>query len=49
MHSHGPDIHLGPVLLPGEQLWGGVGRTSTLGAERVRISQDPGAVAQAKI
>lgn len=49
IHSHGPDIHLRPVLLPGEQLRGGVGRTSTLGAEWVWVSQDASTVTEAKI
>lgn len=49
VNSHGPDVHFGPILLPGEQLRGGVGRTSTLGAERIRVAQDAGAVAKAKI
>lgn len=49
IHSHGPDIHLGPVLLPGEQLWGSIGWTSTLGAEWVWVSQDSSTVAETKI
>lgn len=48
-NSHGPHVHLGPVLLPGQQLRSGVRRTSTLGAEGVGVSQDPGAVAQAEV
>lgn len=35
MYSHGPDVHFGPIFLPGEQFWGGVGWTSTLSAKRI--------------
>lgn len=49
-HLHGPDVHFGPVLPVSQKLRGGVGRTSTLGAEelqRQRVS--PQSVAQAKV
>lgn len=48
-HSHGPDIDLGAVFLPGQKFRRGVGRAATLSAERVRVAQDPRAVAQTKV
>lgn len=47
---HRPDVHFGPVLPVSEQLWGRVGRTSTLGIEELqgqRLSLQ--SVAQAEV
>lgn len=48
-NSHGPDVDLGAILLPGKKFRGGVGGAATLRAERVRVAQDPRAVAQTEV
>lgn len=46
---HGPNVHLWPIVLPGEQLGSSVGRAATLSAEGVRISQDGSNITEAEI
>lgn len=49
-HLHRPNIHFGPVLPVSEQLWGRVGRTSTLGVEELQRQRfNLQSVAQAKV
>lgn len=48
-YLHRPDVHFGAIFFPCKEFWGCVGWAATLCAKWVRVSQDSGTVAQAKI